>query len=208
MFLIVLVILLHVFRSLENARTIVVVKILLHLIDGPQRMQGEHIGDGVHNHRTQWIQRVEMAALLGLLHRHKHLTISKIFIANHIDFTNFHLITLVDIDDHVNVVFTGSIGLLFDVDVHIEIAFVVVEILNDSLSLGQQVLGSDVTTRKVDFVTDIIGLTFLDTLKREFRHTRFFLDNDLQKDPVTYKISGVDGHVLKQTLFPNLTDTI
>ena len=164
---VILVVLLDIFRSLENSRAVVVVKIFLHPIDGPQGMQCHHIRYSIHNGRTKGVQGVEMATLFGFLHRSEYLTIGKVLIANHIDFSNLHLVALINIDDHVNIVLAYGIRLLFNVDIHVEITFVVEKILYDAGCLGHQVFCSDIAARQVDFVANVVGLALLDTIERE-----------------------------------------
>ena len=204
-FLVVLVVLLKVFRCLENPWAVVVVEILFHPIDSPHRMQGDHIGNSIHNQRSERIQRVEMAAFLGLFHRGQNLAIRKILISNQIDFLDFHLRAFVNIDDHIDITLAGGVGLLLNVDIHVVKSLVVVVILNDTGGFGQQVVGGNVAARKVDLVSDFVGLAFLDAIERELRNTRFFLDDDLQEDLVSHKVGDVDGHIFKHSLFPNLS---
>ena len=196
----------HVFGSLENTRTVVVIEIFLNAIDGSQGMKGEHISKGVNNQRAKRIQGVEMATFFGLFHGGQNLTFGKVLVTNNIDFPDFHLWTLIDVDEHVDIVFTSCIGFLLDINFYIVIPLVKIKILNDACGLGQQMLSSNIATREIDLIADIVGLALLDTLKRKLRHTRLFLDDNLQKHLITHKLSRVDSHILKQPLFPYLAN--
>ena len=100
--------------------------------------------------------------MLGLLHRRIYLSVREVLVTNHIDFANLHLLSLVNVDDHIDIVLTDGIGHLLNVNSHIIEALFVVEILDDARCLGQQMLGGDVASRQVDLVADIVSLAFLD----------------------------------------------
>ena len=108
-----------------------------------------------------------MAALFRLLHGELDLPFRKVFVADDIDLRNLDLGTFVDIDDHVDVVLAGGVGLLLNIDVDVIEAFVVIIVLDDARGLGQEVVGGDVSARNVDFVADVVGLAFLDACERE-----------------------------------------